>query len=95
MDFSIPHNHPALSGHFPGNPVVPGVLILEAVLVAASQQTENRILGVVQTKFLSVLLPDERCLITLTHSIHGLRFSCAVNNRTVATGLLTLANDQP
>lgn len=30
--FAIPAEHPALAGHFPGNPIVPGTLLLEYVL---------------------------------------------------------------
>jgi 3-hydroxyacyl-[acyl-carrier-protein] dehydratase len=33
--FAVPADHPALPGHFPGRPVVPGVLLLDAVLQAA------------------------------------------------------------
>jgi len=95
MHFSIPRTHPALAGHFPGHPVVPGVLILETVLAAARQQEEQQIQGVAQAKFISALCPDEPCLITLSHSIQGLRFRCAAHDRLVATGLLTLASQTP
>jgi hypothetical protein len=41
------------------------------------------------------LLPDEPCVITLSHSSQGLRFTCAVSDRMVATGLLRLADNLP
>lgn len=50
----VPHDHPALPGHFPGRPVVPGVLILEAVIEAAPVE----VTGVHSAKFLRPLAPN-------------------------------------
>ncbi|MFZ5636270.1 MAG: hypothetical protein ACOY82_06740 [Pseudomonadota bacterium] len=58
--FAIDPAHPALPGHFPGRPVVPGVLILDRVLDAI--ETTSGPLGALrwpQTKFLQPLLPGE------------------------------------
>jgi len=60
-DFVVPAGHPCLRGHFPGRPVVPGVVVLDRVLAAA-----EGLLGEVpaglrlpQVKFVRPLLPDE------------------------------------
>lgn len=54
--FSVPASHPALVGHFPGRPLVPGVLVLEAVVALAGSDVS----GVHHAKFLAPLGPDER-----------------------------------
>jgi 3-hydroxyacyl-[acyl-carrier-protein] dehydratase len=60
-------DHPSLPGHFPGQPVVPGVVILD--LVASHARTllgeERRLHRIPQVKFLAPLLPGERAAIEL------------------------------
>lgn len=60
MQFEIAPDHPSLPGHFPGNPVVPGVLLLERVLEAVEAAgTAPRALRLPQVKFLQPLLPGQ------------------------------------
>jgi 3-hydroxymyristoyl/3-hydroxydecanoyl-(acyl carrier protein) dehydratase len=37
LSFRIDANHPALAGHFPGRPIVPGVVLLDETLHAIEQ----------------------------------------------------------
>lgn len=66
MDFTIPADHPSLPGHFPGRPLVPGVVLLERVVEAI--ETAHGDLGALrlpQAKFLQPLLPGETARIEL------------------------------
>ena len=60
FEFNVPSHHPSLPGHFPGNPVVPGVLLLDHVLEAVHRATSRRAARLQQVKFMSALRPDER-----------------------------------
>lgn len=64
--FTVPHDHPALPGHFPGQPVVPGVVVLDAVLAAIA--AEGHAVGALrlpQVKFVQPLRPDEAATVAL------------------------------
>lgn len=67
MHFSIPADHPCLPGHFPGHPLVPGVVVLEQVLLAAatSQALPVTRLRLPQVKFLAPLYPDQQAEVVL------------------------------
>jgi len=66
MHFTIAADHPSLPGHFPGRPLVPGVLLLDRVLEAI--EAGHGPLGALrlpQVKFLQPLLPGEQARVEL------------------------------
>lgn len=70
---SIPMDHPAFAGHFPGTPIVPGVVLLDEVMHAIVTDTglpaTDWQLGAV--KFLSPLKPGESVVIEHEQSANG------------------------
>jgi 3-hydroxyacyl-[acyl-carrier-protein] dehydratase len=58
----VPADHPSLAGHFPGNPIVPGVLLLDVILSRVEHATGCRAVRLQQVKFTSVLRPGEHAL---------------------------------
>jgi len=89
--FSIPVDHPALAGHFPGRPVVPGVVLLDRVAAAVAGWKHARIAGLPQVKFLRPLLPEEEALLRLEEADGGLRFHISHAGMSIATGRLEIA----
>lgn len=67
MEFVIAPDHPSLPGHFPGRPVVPGVVILDRVLAAieAAHGPPGGALRLPQVKFARPLLPGQVARIEL------------------------------
>jgi 3-hydroxyacyl-[acyl-carrier-protein] dehydratase len=61
--FVVPADHPSLPGHFPGCPIVPGVVLLDHVLAlvvgAASVAT-----AIPSIKFLAAVRPGETIEVT-------------------------------
>ncbi len=83
---TVPASHPALPGHFPGNPIVPGALLLGEVIRAAARQ--HRVTGVAAAKFLVPLRPDTPFHIELSPVADGLDFVVAGDNEIFARGNL-------
>jgi 3-hydroxymyristoyl/3-hydroxydecanoyl-(acyl carrier protein) dehydratase len=72
--FTIPAEHPALPGHFPGAPVVPGVVILDEVLAAIGAGPDAP-RSFAWIKFARPLLPGQRAEISWRRSAGQLRFT--------------------
>jgi len=90
--FVVAADHPSLPGHFPGTPVVPGVVVLDHVL-QASQRWQGHALSaraLEQVKFHSPLLPDQRADVSLELEGSTLIFRVTRENQPVAQGTFAL-----
>lgn len=86
-DFHIAASHPALAGHFPHNPVVPGVIVLERVATAIERVWGLRVTGLPQAKFLRPLKPRQHVQLQITREQSGVRFSVMLGTQIVASGV--------
>ena len=91
----FPGDHPALAGHFPGNPIVPGALLLSeaAQAIAADLAGGAGLIEVQSAKFLRPVRPDERVRIRFDRAARGaIRFTCDVEGEPVLTGQMTCSD---
>jgi 3-hydroxyacyl-[acyl-carrier-protein] dehydratase len=65
----IPQQHPCFPGHFPGQPILPGVLVLERVLALVEQQSGKAAARykLRNIKFLSAVEPGDHLVIDLVN----------------------------
>ena len=84
-------DHPSAAGHFPGRPIVPGVVLLAeaiAAIAAASGRAPER-WTIANAKFLHPVAPGTP--LTLAHEAGaggGVRFEIRAGGRVVASGAL-------
>lgn len=84
----VPMTHPSIAGHFPGEPVVPGVVILDVVQDKIEAWIGlNNPRSLPSVKFVTPLLPDELFSIHLEHSESGkIIFTCYREESVIAQG---------
>lgn len=70
LDGGFPADSPFLDGHFPGNPIVPGAVIL-GYLAARLATVDLAITRVARMKFTRLLRPDVPMEITVVPKAHG------------------------
>jgi len=87
MQFIIPADHPSLPGHFPGHPIVPGVVLLDRVLEAIElDRVPLSALRLPQVKFLKPLLPGETARVQLQGESPRWRFQVLRGEEVLASG---------
>jgi 3-hydroxyacyl-[acyl-carrier-protein] dehydratase len=87
----IPADHPAFPGHFPGAPLLPGVLLLAEVMEAACADAglARRFAAgstLSQAKFLAPVRPGATLDLALVADDAGLRFEVREGDRVAAKG---------
>ena len=85
-------DHPSLPGHFPGAPLVPGVVILDEVLEALIEWRQNsKLTGIRIVKFLAPLKPEHPFTICLSADDPRpgeVNFCCRAEDRVIVEGRL-------
>jgi 3-hydroxyacyl-[acyl-carrier-protein] dehydratase len=91
-DTIIACDHPCLAGHFPGDPVVPGVVLLDRVADLIRLWKPNcRIAGIAQAKFHQLLRPEQRVTVTLIEQgAFAIKFVCAREAEKIASGVINI-----
>ncbi len=96
--FQVPADHPCLPGHFPGRPVVPGMVLLdEALALLLATTTDLRVAGLPAIRFLRPVLPGEEVEVVHEMPVAPGRvgFACRVAEQDAVRGAALLATDGP
>ena len=95
VPFQVPPDHPALAGHFPGHPMVPGVLLLDRVLDVVALQAIGAgadLRRLPQVKFSGPLQTGAPAEIILERTAGGLKFRIEQHGRLLAQGVFAPAD---
>jgi len=79
-------DHACLPGHFPGQPLVPGVMLLEQVARLVRARHGLRVTRIVEAKFLAPLEPGREARVSVSGEPPRLRFEVHAGDRLLARG---------
>lgn len=91
----IPADHSAFAGHFPGTPIVPGVVLLDEAMHAIVAESGLAVTAwkISSVKFLSPLKPGETVVIEHEQLANGaIKFEVLEGSRQIVIGSLTPSN---
>jgi 3-hydroxymyristoyl/3-hydroxydecanoyl-(acyl carrier protein) dehydratase len=87
--WTVPPDHPVFAGHFPGTPIVPGVMLLDSALhaIAAATGIALDACEISSVKFLGRAGPGEELVIRHIPATGGtIRFDITAGTRKIASG---------
>ena len=87
---------PYFKGHFPGNPVVPGVVIIDTVLgYLTGEDAGAQVEAIPKIKFTEPVLPGQLLRIEIIRSYPKVSFKVYRDNSLVAEGELRIREENP
>lgn len=89
IHLSAPLEHPCYAGHFPGHPIVPGVVLLD-LIVEALEQGAPRLLG--NVKFHRAVTPGAPFTLRYQWAGPRLSFRCVDGEQLLVEGTMTFGS---
>lgn len=93
-EFSVHDDHPSLAGHFPGNPVVPGAVVLDEAVAGLQRSNGARVVEIRRAKFHSPLPVNETCIMHAVPRDGDLfALSCTANGGLILSAVVRCESD--
>lgn len=88
-------DHPSFEGHFPGRPILPGVVLLAEALAVLESALSHPLEGwtIANAKFPSPAAPGEPLIMEYRVTDSGVAWDIRAQGRLVATGVLAKRDD--
>ncbi len=86
----VPEIHACYVDHFPGNPLVPGALLLKWIMAAIEQHAECKLIFIKQIKFLAAVKPADqlRVIVNVNPTNVSYAISVLVGDTSVIKGVV-------
>lgn len=94
----IDASHPCLVGHFPNNPIVPAVILIDHIIQGVHKQFPTiNIHNITQLKFIQPLKPEQQAQVIITEkSLHVLHVRIEVEQQIFVKGEMQITRgEQP
>jgi 3-hydroxymyristoyl/3-hydroxydecanoyl-(acyl carrier protein) dehydratase len=83
-------DHPVFPGHFPGHPILPGVLLLDWAQAAIEAQLGRPVQALAEAKFHSPATPADVLELDFEVGVSAVRFEIRSATRKIASGRFPL-----